>query len=388
MQVLASWTNDEVPLTFIACKAFAYHSAELLEEGAAQYKELLEKAGADVQTDTAIVHIGAHIKTFCDPILEATAFLEEAAAATSFFAGPFREHILMHLGALYAFNFNFAAALDVYDRLWGQHAVEIDRSTSFFQWNAILLLWYIELATVEANNDPVAVATMTAALDGRWASLAGVVDAAEDQQHLVHGYLSLLVAFTLRRGGLSESAEGKIEAARVHVARLESNRGSICDLRMDGDAEIGEKPVAEREQLVHWKSLTLPLLEACVAFAGMLHTRAARMTQGGDAATDEALAVEAFSAAAALEASSKDALTAKLGGSDEQRLVFRLSFHAASILAQSNKMAEVHDQTLISWRQVRKSELLESHSRGRPHWPLELAWAHAGSSEPAGIGGA
>jgi len=216
--------------------------------------------------------------------------------------------------------------------------------------------------------------------DGRWAALAAEVDAT-DQNHMLHGYLTLLSAFALKRGGFGESAASIIKTVQAHTARLNTNYKALCELPHDGSVEVGEKLVAERQQLEHWQDLTLPLLEACVAFAAMLQVRAK-----GDA-VEKSWVEEAYSAAVALDATSNDMVTAKLGGSDEQRLVFRLSFHAASILAQNENWNESCEQALSAWSEVRKRELLGDHPSGRPHWPLEFAWAHARSSGPSDISG-
>jgi len=132
MQASAEWSKDNVPLPFAGFLAYAYHNAGFTEDAYRQYEVLLEMMGESAKTNSFIVHIGAHIKTFSSPACEAIAFLEQGAEHSSFFVGPFREHILMHLGALYAFSLDFNRGLSTYDRLWDAPGGDADRNTSFF----------------------------------------------------------------------------------------------------------------------------------------------------------------------------------------------------------------------------------------------------------------
>lgn len=356
------WDAELLP-AFMTWHCFVLDNAGLYGEANAQYEQLL-KGG--LQTSHA-VHIGAHIKTFSHPIQEALSFLEESASTTRFFENGNRAHLLLHLGALYAFKLDFPSAIDIYDRMWHCEGVEIDQSKEEFQWNAILLLWYIELSAACTDLDA---AGVDINFGERWAKLARVVDSSNERFLPVHGYYAVLYAFALHRGGFEQAAAAMVAQIKWQNMLLAS--GSKI---RDTTSESVERSLACRQQLEHWRDVTLPLLQGCIAFADAL---------GAHSRYNSDLCAKAIKAATILEAASAAAKTEKLGQSDEQLLVFRLSFLAAAALSVG-----VHARqqgSSLSWENC-KSELLEAQSV-RPLWPLESAWLCAGSAKQATSGGA
>jgi len=375
MQKNAAWSEDDAPSPFLFFLAYAHHQAGLTDTAHRQYEVLLERMGHSAITNSFIVHIGAHIKTFSSSAGDAIAFLKQAAEDTSFFVGAFREHVLMHLGALYAFNLDFDNGLSIYDRLWDAPGGDGERHSSFFQWNATLLLWYLELSTVSTENGSKILAARIADLDRRWVALARIVDASEDSRDLVHGYLSVLSAFALRRGGFEEAAASILREVRMRCREFTL----LANLQPAQDVDATKIRRAETSEQEHWQQLTLPLLEGCLKFADVLRFRSGVGLKH--------MASRAQAATKALQEHSEDAVTERLGVSDEQRLVFRFSYYAALLLAGTNSEGLGDEINLSCLSKAVQNELLEG-SPARPRWRIESTWARACQDRDCGVGGA
>jgi tetratricopeptide (TPR) repeat protein len=202
-------------------------------------------------------HCLAHVYGEQARMSEGIATLENYAPGWRSFGQYIQSHNWFHLATLYLMQLNFDRALDAYRRhIWGFQPDEIVEHT-----DAILLLWYVELAGGKAQE--------------HWREIAPHIRAKAHEQ--VFPFLTTIYLFALERAG--ESAEvDRALAEMEQYARCQTGRAAYV-----------------------WNEIGVNQARGSVAFARGDFDRAAAMLGGalGDVACG--------------------------GGSDEQRAVFAQS---------------------------------------------------------------
>jgi tetratricopeptide (TPR) repeat protein len=168
-----------------------------------------------------------------------------------------RAHNWFHLAVLYLAQLDFARVLDAYrDHIWGFQSGEVVEHT-----DAILLLWYVELAGGHAGS--------------RWREMAR--DIGPKAYDPVFPFLSATYVYALERAGESAEAERVVAQAERHAQSIDGKAAGV------------------------WKNIGIPQLRGTLSFARGRYDEAAAML--GPILDDIAAG----------------------GGSDEQRGVFHQS---------------------------------------------------------------
>jgi len=202
-------------------------------------------------------HCLAHVYGEQARVTEGIGALEKYAPVWTRYGQYIQAHNWFHLATLYLAQLDFDRALDAYQRhIWGFQSDEVVEHT-----DAILLLWYIELAGGDAG--------------ARWREIAPYV---RDQVHeQVFPFLTTIYLYALERAGESAEVDRALE-------------------QMDRHAQL------QTGQAAHaWKEIGLNEARGTVAFARADYDRAASL----------------------LDAALSDIACG--GGSDEQRAVFAQS---------------------------------------------------------------
>jgi tetratricopeptide (TPR) repeat protein len=210
-------------------------------------------------------HCLAHVYGEQARVAQGIAALEKYAPTWSRYSQYIQSHNWFHLATLYLAQLDFGRVLDAYrDHIWGFQPKEVVEHT-----DAILLLWYIEMAGGDAGD--------------RWRKLAPyIIHKAHEQ---VFPFLTTIYLYALERAG--ESAE--------------------VDRAMKAMADYAQRQAGRAAHV--WQKIGLAEARGSTAFARGDYDRAAELL--GEALTDIAAG----------------------GGSDEQRGVFPqahfLSLHRA-----------------------------------------------------------
>jgi tetratricopeptide (TPR) repeat protein len=173
-------------------------------------------------------HCLAHVYGEQARASEGIAALESYAPRWKGFGQYIQSHNWFHLATLYLMQLDFARALDVYrHHIWGFQPEEIVEHT-----DAILLLWYVELAGGEVQE--------------RWREVAPHIRAKAHEQ--VFPFLTAIYLYALERAGESAEVDRALaemeEFARRQTGRaayiwneigLQQARGSIAFARGDFD---------------------------------------------------------------------------------------------------------------------------------------------------------
>jgi tetratricopeptide (TPR) repeat protein len=180
-------------------------------------------------------HCLAHVWAGDSRIAEGIAAMERYAPAWNRFGQYIQSHNTFHLATLYRAELDFDRVLAAYHRhIWGFAPDAVVEHT-----DAILLLWYVELAGGDAG--------------GRWREIAPRVrDKAHEQ---VFPFLSAIYLFALERAGESAEVDRALEEMRRYTERqtgatarvwkqvgLAEARGAVAYARGDFDraaAELG-----------------------------------------------------------------------------------------------------------------------------------------------------
>ncbi|SRR5579885_245611 len=203
-------------------------------------------------------HCLAHVYGQQARIQEGIAMLEKFAPDWPRFGQYIRSHNWFHLAMLYLAQLDFARVLDAYQgHIWGFQPGEVVEHT-----DAILLLWYLELAGGDAG--------------GRWREIAPHIRALTHEQ--VFPFLTTIYLYALERAG--ESAEVNRAMAQVE--------------------DYAERQTGRAAHV--WKDIGVLQAQGSIAFARGDYDRAAAML--GPTLSDIACG----------------------GGSDEQRAVFAQSY--------------------------------------------------------------
>lgn len=171
-----------------------------------------------------LAHVyGEHART-----AEGIAALERYAPGWLQFGQYIQSHNWFHLATLYLMQLDFGRALDAYQRhIWGFQPDEVVEHT-----DAILLLWYVELAGGDAG--------------ARWREIAPRVRARTHEQ--VFPFLTTLYLYALERAGESAEVDRALKEMELHAQQqtgraahvwneigLNEARGSVAFARGDYD---------------------------------------------------------------------------------------------------------------------------------------------------------
>jgi tetratricopeptide (TPR) repeat protein len=238
--------------------ALAMYAFALELNGRREDAEQVSRAALRLDPDSMWAqHCLAHVYGEQARVSEGIAALENSAPGWRTFSQYIQSHNWFHLATLYLMQLDFNRALDAYrDHIWGFQPDEIVEHT-----DAILLLWYVELAGGEVQE--------------RWREVAPHIRAKAHAR--VFPFLTTIYLYALERAG--ESAEVDRALAEMEgYARSQAGRAAHV-----------------------WNGIGLKQARGSVAFARGEYDRAAGLLGGalGDIACG--------------------------GGSDEQRAVFAQS---------------------------------------------------------------
>ena len=144
-------------------------------------------------------HCLAHVWAGESRVAEGIAAMERWAPAWNRFSQYIQAHNTFHLATLYRAELDFERVHDAYRRhVWGFQPDAVVEQT-----DAILLLWYVELAGGECG--------------ARWREIAPRI---RDKAHEhVFPFLNAIYLFALERAGESAEADRALEAMRRHAER-------------------------------------------------------------------------------------------------------------------------------------------------------------------------
>ena len=180
-------------------------------------------------------HCLAHVWAGESRIAEGIAAMQRYAPTWNGFGQYIQSHNTFHLATLYRAELDFARVLDAYRRrIWGFQPDAVVEHT-----DAILLLWYVELAGGDAG--------------GRWREIAPRVREKAHEQ--VFPFLTAIYLFALERAGQSDEVDRALDEMHRHAERqsgaaarvwrrvgLAEARGCVAYARGDFDraaAELG-----------------------------------------------------------------------------------------------------------------------------------------------------
>ncbi|MGC1678400.1 MAG: hypothetical protein WA740_12810 [Candidatus Binataceae bacterium] len=160
-------------------------------------------------------HCLAHVFAGDSRIAEGIAAMERYAPTWDRFGQYIQSHNTFHLATLYRTGLDFDRVLDAYRRhIWGFQPDAVVEHT-----DAILLLWYVELAGGEVG--------------GRWREIAPHVRAKSHEQ--VFPFLNSIYLFALERAGESAEVDRALDEMRGYAERQDG--GSVRVWNQVGMAE-------------------------------------------------------------------------------------------------------------------------------------------------------
>jgi hypothetical protein len=144
-------------------------------------------------------HCLAHVFAGDSRVAEGVAALERYASSWDRFGQYIQSHNTFHLATLYRTRLEFGRVLDAYRRhIWGFQPDAVVEHT-----DAILLLWYVELAGGEVG--------------GRWREIAPHVRAKVHEQ--VFPFLNSIYLYALERAGESAEVDRALDEMRRYAER-------------------------------------------------------------------------------------------------------------------------------------------------------------------------
>jgi tetratricopeptide (TPR) repeat protein len=229
-------------------------------------------------------HCLAHVFAGQSRITPGIAEMEDYAPSWCAFGRYIQAHNWFHLATLYLANLEFQKARDsLRAQIWGFFPDQAGELT-----DAILLLWYLELAGVQ--------------IEGEWREIARHARPYAHEQ--LFPFLNTLALYALSRAGESAEAERGLEEMQQFAER-------------------------QTGKAVHvWREVGMPLARGCVAFAQREYGKAASLI--GPILHDVPC----------------------VGGSDEQRGVFIQSNFVALIRSRQKREASRALQEYIAGRAV------------------------------------
>src|SRR5215469_5671198 len=207
--------------------ALAMYAFALELNGRRERAEQVSRAALRLDPDSMWAqHCLAHVYGEQARVSEGIAALENYAPQWRTFGQYIQSHNWFHLATLYLMQLDFDRALDAYRRhIWGFQTDQIVEHT-----DAILLLWYVELAGGKVQT--------------RWREVAPHIRAKAHEQ--VFPFLTAIYLYALERAGESAEVEGALaemeEYARRQTGRaahvwneigLNQARGSVALARGD-----------------------------------------------------------------------------------------------------------------------------------------------------------
>jgi tetratricopeptide (TPR) repeat protein len=227
MQSIAEPNRDNSHLQ--SMYAFALELCGRREESEAVARAALRLNPATPWAQHCLAHVFAGQSRLAQGISE----LEGYADGWRSFGRYIQAHNWFHLATLYLANLDFQKASGAYrNHIWGFFPDSVAEQT-----DAILLLWYLELAGVK--------------LDGEWREIAPHVRPIAHEQ--LFPFLNALSLFALSRAG---------ERAAVEDALAEMGR--YADRQSGSAAHV-------------WREIGMPLVRGCVAFARRDYAKAASL---------------------------------------------------------------------------------------------------------------
>ncbi|MGC1341417.1 MAG: hypothetical protein WA854_03780 [Candidatus Binataceae bacterium] len=152
-------------------------------------------------------HCLAHVWAGDSRIAEGIAALEHYAPTWNRFGQYIQSHNTFHLATLYRTGLNFDRVFDAYRRhIWGFQPDAVVEHT-----DAILLLWYVELAGGEVG--------------ARWREIAPRVHAKAHEQ--VFPFLNAIYLYALERAGESAQVDRALDEMRRFAERLSGDAARV-----------------------------------------------------------------------------------------------------------------------------------------------------------------
>ncbi|MHB8381614.1 MAG: tetratricopeptide repeat protein [Candidatus Binataceae bacterium] len=152
-------------------------------------------------------HCLAHVWAGDSRIADGIAAMQSFAPTWNRFGQYIQSHNTFHLATLYRTELDFDRVLDAYRRhIWGFQPDAVVEHT-----DAILLLWYVELAGGDAG--------------GRWREIAPRIRARAHEQ--VFPFLSAIYLFALERGGEPAEVDRALDEIRRHAERQSGNAARV-----------------------------------------------------------------------------------------------------------------------------------------------------------------
>ena len=152
-------------------------------------------------------HCLAHVFAGDSRVAEGVAALEHYAATWNRFGQYIQSHNTFHLATLYRTELDFGRMFDAYRRrIWGFQPDAVVEQT-----DAILLLWYVELAGGDVG--------------GRWREIAPRVRAKAHEQ--VFPFLNSIFLFALERAGESAEVDRALDEMRRHAEGLSGDAARV-----------------------------------------------------------------------------------------------------------------------------------------------------------------
>jgi tetratricopeptide (TPR) repeat protein len=204
-------------------------------------------------------HSGAHILSMKYSVDEAIEYLESVSKYWSSGSTYSIIHNWLHLGVLYAWRGDGETALSVYSQfVWANF-----KEQTFTQMNAVLYLWYLEVAGIDVG--------------GLWEDVASFIEANKAYEDHLSPYIQVIFVYALYRSGKKEIAKSTLKLMKSY----------------------GEKQKGTVDHHV-WCDVAIPMLEGCMLFADGLYKEASQK----------------------LKDIVDDNVSVALGHSDEQRFMF------------------------------------------------------------------
>jgi tetratricopeptide (TPR) repeat protein len=209
--------------------ALAMYAFALELNGRREHAEQTSRAALRLDPDSMWAqHCLAHVYGEQERVSEGIAALEDYAPRWKTFGQYIQSHNWFHLATLYLMQLDFDRALDSYrNHIWGFQSDEVVEHT-----DAILLLWYVELAGGKVQE--------------RWSEIAPHIRAKAHEQ--VFPFLTTIYLYALERAGQSAEVDSALaemeEYARSQTGRaayvwngigLKQARGSVAFARADFD---------------------------------------------------------------------------------------------------------------------------------------------------------
>jgi tetratricopeptide (TPR) repeat protein len=209
--------------------ALAMYAFALELNGRRERAEKVSRAALQLDPDSMWAqHCLAHVYGEQARVSEGIAALENYAPGWTTFGLYIQAHSWFHLATLYVMQLDFNRALDAYrQHIWGFQSDEVVEHT-----DAILLLWYLELAGGEVHE--------------RWREIAPHIRAKAHEQ--VFPFLTTIYLYALERAGESVEVDRALAEMEEYARRqtghaahvwneigLKQARGSVAFARGDFD---------------------------------------------------------------------------------------------------------------------------------------------------------